>query len=717
VFNAALAAEDSNTPGLPESAIKFNIPGKQLASALSDFQKTSGVNVIFPDRLVKGKTSRKISGDYPPASALKILLESTGLTYKVTAENTVVIKEVSDKVVPDNTEERKSSKKNEHTNKAVDMDRMVVTATMTEKEIEKAPGSIEVITEQNILEMNAETLAEALEDAADIMVVTAEGKQKAPRIRGMESIHSLVLIDGRRLPSGFKGVVDIEHIPVNMIERIEIVRGPASALYGTDALGGVINIITKKSPDQFNMGVTAQYGQRSYSDQHEEKLNAFIGNSWNRFGFFLSGGVQGKDYYDLDDSAPNDGDDITLKTISGRFTLDINDNNDLMAGFEYIDKNDIGLRYMQKQNREWDHVDERSNYFIRYNNRISPLFKLMLRANHSDQKNRTDLDPPTSTVDGYEKSDLDQLEGRVTGILGKHLLTFGSEYRDIELEEDSGTEYGVENISFYSQDEYQVLSSLYLVFGLRFDDHSEFGSEWTPRTSLVYSIFNNLRLKASYGTGFRAPTISELFITSYRSQGKTIYEPNPDLDPETSNSYEIGLEGEYKSFTGKLTAFRNEIKDLIDAEYYGSEGSGNKKISYYRYLNISRANISGLEFEWDIDMPYGFLLSGNLAYLDTEDEETGEELTGRPDLKGSVKLRYNHMPTGINANIRMKYFGDRYSAGDDDEDAYTMVNFYFSKKLTDRIKLFTGVDNIFNSGKDEGKEPTLYFCGFSLSYR
>ncbi len=599
---------------------------------------------------------------------------------------------------------------------AVELEKTVVTATMTEKKIEEAPGTIEVISEQEILEMNAETVAEALEEASNLLVVTAEGKQKAPRIRGMESIHSLVLIDGRRLTSGFKGLVDLEHIPVDMIARIEVVRGPASALYGSDALGGVINIITKRPPEQLSMGVTGQYGQRTYSDQHDERGRAFIGNSWGRFGFLLAGGLQEKDDYDRDGVAPNDGDDISLRSLKGRFSFDINDAHGLLAGFENIYKNDIGLRYMKQLDREWDHVDERTNYFLQYNGNISPLFKLMLRANHSGQKNHTTLDPPTSTVDEEEKSDLDQLEGRITGIIGKHLLTFGTEYRDTGLEEGSGIEHGVENLSFYAQDEYQILDPLYLVFGVRFDDHSEFGAEWTPRTSLIYNLFDNLRLKASYGMGFRAPSISELFTTSYRRQGKSIYEPNQDLDPETSKSYEIGLEGEYKRFQGRIMAFKNEIEDLIDAVYYKSVGAGKKTEYYYRYQNISEASISGVEFEWNLDMSHGFLLSGNLAYLNTEDEDTGMELEGRPDFKGSVKLGYNYLPLGIHTNIRVNYIGERYYASGDKDDL-TLMNYYFSKKLSDNVKMFAGVDNIFNSGEDEGREPTLFYGGVSLTYR
>ena len=597
------------------------------------------------------------------------------------------------------------------------LQKIVVTATMTEKDIEDAPGSIQVLTEQDLIEMNAETVAEALEEVSGLLVVTAEGKQKAPRIRGTDPIHSLVLIDGRRLPPGFKGIVDLEVIPVDMIERIEIVRGPASALYGSDALGGVINIITKKTPDSLIMGVTGQYGLRTYSDQDDMRSRAYIGNSWNRFGFFLAGGIQEKDGYDRDGVAPNEGDETTLRSIAGRFSFDMNDAHEFQAGFEHVYKNDIGTRFMQNQVREWDHTDRRTNYFVQYDGVASSLFNVMLRANHSDQENDSTLTPPSTgtTADPADKTDLDQLEGRITGIIGPHLLIFGADYSDTGMEEGSGVEHGVENLSFFAQDEYQIFAPLYLVMGIRFDDHSEFGSEWTPRTSLIYRIVDSLRFKASYGRGFRAPSMTELFITSNRNQGKTIYEPNSTLEPETSESYEIGFEGEYKRFQGRLTYFRNTVDNLIDAEYYTSTGSGNQTIRYYQYQNIAKVTLSGVECEWYLGLSHGFNVSGNLSYLDTKDELTGEELEGRPDLKGSVKLGYAYPAQGISANIRTNYIGKSYRSDGSDDDDLTLVSAYMSKKLSDTIKLFAGVDNIFNEGKDQGTEPTLFYAGFSVN--
>ena len=258
-----------------------------------------------------------------------------------------------------------------------------------------------------------------------------------------------------------------------------------------------------------------------------------------------------------------------------------------------------------------------------------------------------------------------------------------------------------------------------VVLGLRFDDYSEFGSEWTPRVSLIYGILEDLRLKASYGKGFSAPSISQLFVTSYRKRGKWVYEPNPDLDPETSNSYEAAIEGEYKKFWGRISLFRNEVKDLIEPVYYRSTGSGRNKIDYYRYQNIDEATMEGVELEGGVDLPWSFSFSGNMSSLNTENKNTGKDLEGQPDYKGYLKLGYDYPGFGLRANIRMNYIGKCYYA-DGTEDDYTLFDCYVSKDLFKHIKLFAGINNIFNTREEKdgivNVEPTFYYAGLTISY-
>jgi outer membrane receptor for ferrienterochelin and colicins len=311
---------------------------------------------------------------------------------------------------------------------------------------------------------------------------------------------------------------------------------------------------------------------------------------------------------------------------------------------------------------------------------------------------------------------LNQLDGRYTTALGpRHVVTLGGQFLEESREDASGLDDSVETVSAYVQDEYQLADPLYLVMSLRWDDYSDYGDEWTPRVSLTWSMADNLRLKGSYGLGFRAPDFLELFVPTYMKRGKLVYEPNPELEAESSETYEIVLEGEAGRFQGRITWFENSIEEMIEAVYYASTGSGKNKKDYYQYQNIAEATTSGVEMEWGIGLPAGFDLSGNLAYLDTEDKTTGEELEGRPDWKGAVKLAYRNAPSGFRTNLRVKYIGKQYYA-DGAEDAVTTVGAYVSKDLTRILTLFAGADNLFNAGEDNYVAPTFFYGGVTLTY-
>jgi outer membrane receptor for ferrienterochelin and colicins len=601
----------------------------------------------------------------------------------------------------------------------IEAEEMVVTATMTEKIMKDAPGAIEVISAREIEEMNAQTVAEALEEATSLVVTTETGRQMRPSIRGTGDKHTLVLIDGRRLSAGFKDLLGLEQIPVDLIHHIEVVRGPASALYGSDAIGGVINIITRRPTRDLALGAAAQYGQNGYHEGEETIGRGYVGKASERFGVFLAGGYQKRNGFDRDGVTPQDSDTVKLKSAGGRFTFSLAEGHALLAGFEATERETAGLRDMENMDRERMVDDERWNGFLQYDGKLA-RFSTMLRWNHSEQENDIDIDPPTSMVPGTIGDEtnaerwLDQVEGRLSGLFfDRHLVTVGSEYRVEGRKDDSGLDDDVQNLSVYAQDEYQVFDPLYLVLGCRWDHHSDFGSEWTPRVSATWHLLDNLRLKASYGRGFRAPGFMELYVPTYMRRGKDIYEPNRDLDPETSDSYEAGIEGEYGDFQGRIMWFRNEFDDLIHAVYYASTGTGPSRKDYYRYQNLSEATMEGIEFEGRLKLPYGFALTGNMTYLDTEDKETGKDLEGRPDYKGSLKLSYRRPSEGWAANIRLNYIGERYYT-DDIEDDVLLVDAYAARNITRQLKIFAGVDNIFNVGTD--RDPMFWYAGVSFDY-
>lgn len=197
-----------------------------------------------------------------------------------------------------------------------ELERIVITATTTEKEIESAPGAIEVITAREIRETGAQNIAEALEGATGVLVESNTGRMKSPIIRGTGNRHTLVLLDGRRISLGYKGFIDIEQIPVDIVDHIEILRGPASSLYGSDAIGGVLNIITKKIPSKTVAGITTQGGINNASEGGETSIHGYAGDSRGQTGFLFAGSFRRKSGWDKDGVVPDDGDDETLKATS-----------------------------------------------------------------------------------------------------------------------------------------------------------------------------------------------------------------------------------------------------------------------------------------------------------------------------------------------------------------------------------------------------------------
>ena len=281
----------------------------------------------------------------------------------------------------------------------VDTGRVSVTATMTEKAVEKAPGSVGIITAAEIQEMGATTVAEALETAVGLIVSSDTGRAQIPSVRGTGNKRTLVRVDGRRLAPGYKDFVDVNQIPVTMIRQIEIIRGPGSAIYGSDTIGGVVDIITKETPNDLEVGALARYGGHGDKDTWNFEGSTFAGSKVGRFGFLVSGGLRNKDRWNADSEMPEDGDEETLSSAAGRLSFDISDHHILTAGCEYSN--------MQRDGE------------------LSLSSHLMMSAYRSEHEDEIEF-APEANVTGEEDSErfLDPLEAHYTLAAGKsHLLT------------------------------------------------------------------------------------------------------------------------------------------------------------------------------------------------------------------------------------------------------------------------------------------------------
>lgn len=624
--------------------------------------------------------------------------------------------------------------------------RRAVTATMVEMDLKKIPSAVEIITEEEIEEMGALTVADALMESQSLYLQGDSERDLAASLRGLRTTHTLILIDGRRVAVGLRDNINLDDIPTSMIDRIEIVRGPISALYGSDAIGGVINIVTKEPPEKAIAGLTVNYGLSKYGEAQNPFLKGYLAESTGGFGYSLSASIDRKNQYDrYKNTIWTDGDRKRFRSGSGLFSFDPTPNQRFQGGFDLSFVERKGIRPFSWGDAERRSITQRKSYFMEYKGKPGIQSDVILRAYQYHFETDIDLfpiilgptvNPFTQSEESYQLvQDLNQIEGRWSqSFLSRHTVTMGAEYRS-ENRKDKRSKHDVSNSALFLQDVLQVSDPFLLVVGARYDSHSDFGATLSPKASLTFALHDNFRLKSSYGKGIRAPSIFELYIESPTKESFIL--PNLSLIPEESRSYEFGIEGDYKRFSGVIRFFRNDLKDMIntvqtglDTLYAQRKGGGidKKKKPWIRpllqYTNIAKAMTQGFEINASIKLSKGFVLSGETSILDTKDKTTGLRLFNRPDLLNNLKLAYENPVLGIKANLRATSVGSRQISDIYKAEGYTFIHFYASHKLSKSTEAYFGINNLLNNdpnvyGYLEGAGPpgTFFYWGLTFELR
>lgn len=605
------------------------------------------------------------------------------------------------------------------------LDETVVTATLAETSVSKVPAAIEIITAVEIAEMGAETLHQILAEAQSVTLEPTSGRQSVVRMRGLGSSSTLVLLDGVRLPSGFQDKVDLVEIPAGIIERIEIVRGSGSALYGSDAIAGVVNVITKKPSGPSKAWLSSRYGESRHGEAEETVFEAGVSGSTGSLGYVLAGSFSDKGRFDFDPAdRKTDGDDMRIASGAGRLVWQAGDRTVVSLGAIYAEVEREGIRSKRNKENDWYNNSDRITGSLELLHELGESSELLLRLSRSEYDWGLKLIPRDNTASELHNVEQvsTQFEGRWRGkVTGGHIVTAGMEYRADDRIDD-GLESEIENLALFLQDEVSIGERFQAVLGLRFDDHSGFGSVFSPRINLAYRLSDLLRLRAAYGEGFRAPTAFELYSGSPYTINRVLI-PNSDLEPETSRSWEVGADFRRVGFSLGLTAFRNDIRDMIAEVFTGSYEGTSPKIPVNIMENIADAMTQGLEVSVCLELPGGFELSDELTWLESEDKSTGKDLLYVPDLSNVLKLAWRNKPAGFNGNVRLVTTGTRSHGAGVKSAGYSMVNLQASKTLTPQVKLSAGVDNLFDRKVEDaygnvygpGSAGTFYYGGISLN--
>jgi len=488
------------------------------------------------------------------------------------------------------------------------LDPVVVTATRTAKPASQASASVVTITADEIAKRGATRLEEVLRDAVGVQVVSngPAGAVATPSIRGATGSQVLVLLDGVRLNSAQTGQFNLSELPVPLseIERIEVLRGPASALYGTNALGGVIQIFTRTPQKQ-------PLTQLSWSEGRFNTRDVGFSTAARRgLGRYrLSASRERSDGY-------RDNSDLEQTIIEGMLGFDLPGGFDLQAMASYLDKETGVPGSIDWPSPEARQTDRNTLASLTLTGPLGPL-AVTLRG-HYDRRRNTYQDPGAFTpVD--DRHLLETLGGEAQGEYrqGSHAVLFGGDFFRDDLDSTSSGNPDQERWSLFAQYELDATSWATLLLGARYDVHSDFSNEWSPRAALMLTPAEGTRLRFSASRAFRAPTLNDRF---WPDTGWT--RGNPDLEPEIAWEFEAAIEqemGEKAEVT--LAAFRREVRDLIE---WTADEAG-----VWSPDNVTRARIWGIEAGASYQAHRLLRAGANYAYLHPKDRDTGDYLENK----------------------------------------------------------------------------------------
>ena len=505
----------------------------------------------------------------------------------------------------------------------VDVGQVVVTATKTEVEISNVPQATSVITKEEIMNTPDRSVAEVIQRAAGVEVTQygPVGAVALPKIRGSESGQVLILLNGRRINDAQSGQFDLSNLPVNKedIERIEILRGAASALYGADAMGGVINIITKTPSQVPYTRASAAYGRfgtQEYSLYHQWKPGPLA------YGVSLSK-EQSRGF--------RENSDADKWSVGGELGYEITPRSEVKLSARMIQKK-IGVpgsvTFPDPDDRQ---KDQNTLLDLSYQGKITSQLTLSLKGFQNNYRRTFDPGTQGSNTGSpfLHKNYATGGELQTNYAWGEaHLITGGAEFIHDRVNSSAIGVHEADRGAIYLQDEIELAKPLTATIGIRYDSHSIYKDQLNPRVGTMLRLPWDIRLRASAARSFRAPTFDDLYWPE-----DAFTAGNPNLKPEKAWSYELGGEKKFGNLAlFKTAGFHRRVEDLIIWQM-GSDG-------IFRPNNVKTVEVWGVETELVFYPCRGLAIPLNYTFLYPRDLSTGDP----------VPLKTKHM-----ANVGVEY--------------------------------------------------------------
>lgn len=593
------------------------------------------------------------------------------------------------------------------TTKVSKLDEVILTATRTQRQLSSLPLPVNLISKKQIVQSGTIRLNEILNEQTGIVTVADESGFEGVQIQGIASDYILILIDGVPLVGRNAGNFDLSRLTVGNIKQIEVVKGPSSSLYGSEALGGVINIITEK-PKNEDLSGNASYRIGSFTQQD---INLELKQRVNKFRYGIFANRFSSEGYDLNpDVAGQTVNPFRNYTLNGRFFYDFNDKASLFTSTRFYDQlQEAGLN-VNEDRFEGNTEEKEWNTHLRLDYQWSDKFEMEYEFYYTSYLAEERLASPISN-EVLSDSDFDQRllrpEIRANYTFAKAgTLTAGVGYQYDELDRtffDDAVNFNSQYI--YSQWDVNPTDDLNIIAGARFDNHSEYSNQFSPKLAMRYQIHEAIALKGSVGYGFKAPDFRQLYfdftntvvgytvlgynvavqkLMELQQQGQLLdIVVSPDqlgepLQAESSIGYNLGATFKKGKWNTELNLFRNDFSNLIDTRIIARKTNGQNVFSYVNFDEIYTTGVEtnvGFKLNNHITFNAGYQLlyafdktkealvkNGEVFARDPQTNQTVRVnrsdyfgLVNRSRHNANLKVFYNIPEIKTNFNVRLLY--------------------------------------------------------------
>ncbi|MGM0375677.1 MAG: TonB-dependent receptor [Bacteroidota bacterium] len=587
---------------------------------------------------------------------------------------------------------------------------VVVTGTGTAHHLKNAPVPTELISSKAVESVEASDFNELMKSVSPSFDFSPNRMGSFMTINGLGNDYITVLIDGKRMYGDIGGNNDLSRLNPDNIERVEVLKGASSLLYGSDAIAGVVNVITKEKEQSVDL--TNHTRLKSYNtwQQHNSvDINAGPFSSRTSFTRKSSDGWQLSDY-ELDDGEPVETDAKAQNayqdyTLNQKLEYKATPNLDFYVEGSYYEKE----VYNPQSVRSYDYNYEDLTYGAGAKYRLDDRDYVSLDYHHDKylyfyRYNQNYREYAEGDRKQNNDQRLDNVQAKyVNHISGNNTLTLGADYMNEQMFSDDrviGDEAEAYTMALYAQEELTFFDAMDVVAGLRYVNHKEFGSAFTPKVSLLYKT-GNVNLRGTYGFGFKAPTLKELYY-DYERRGR-VYMGNDELDPEESEFLSAGVEYINNDLSISVTGYRNDVDNMIEYETVDLEpGDDEDGIKARRkHFNIEEARSQGIDFLFDVKAGYGFTIGGGYSFVDAMNLTSDVRLEGVARNYGNVRLGYDRQwnQYDLNANIIGRIQDEKFY-DDGNASAYNIwkltTRHGFSGLGNFKLEVSAGIDNIFD---------------------